>query len=43
MQKLMVPDISDYKNISDVYLLFFAILTVDVFVMFLARYFPEIF
>lgn len=43
MSKLMVPDISDYKNISDVYLLFFAILTVDVFVMFLARYFPDFF
>jgi hypothetical protein len=39
----MISDLSDYKNISDIYLLFFAILTVDVFVMFLARYFPEFF
>jgi hypothetical protein len=39
----MFPDISNFNNTSDVYLLAFAILTVDVIVMFFARYFPQIF
>ena len=38
----MVPDISDYKNNNDLIVLFFAILTVDVIVLFLTRYFPNI-
>jgi hypothetical protein len=38
----MVPDISNYKNTYDLVLLFFAILTVDVIVLFLTRYFPNI-
>ena len=37
---LPVPDISNYKNMYDLVLLFFAILTVDVIVLFLTRYFP---
>ena len=39
----MIPDISDYTNINDVFLIFFAILIVDVFVLFLVRYFPNFF
>jgi hypothetical protein len=39
----MIPDISDYHNVSDIIMLFFAILTVDVSVLFLIRYFPNIF
>jgi hypothetical protein len=35
--------IGNYKNISDIFIIFFAILTVDVLVLFLARYLPEIF
>jgi hypothetical protein len=36
-------DISDYKEVSDIPLLFFAILTIDVTVLFLTRYFPGFF
>jgi hypothetical protein len=39
----MIPDISDYYNIYDNLLIFFAILIVDVFVLFLVRYFPSFF
>jgi hypothetical protein len=40
----MKPEaISDYKNVSIIPLLFFAILTVDVTVLFLTRYFPRFF
>ena len=40
----MKPEaISDYKNVSIIPLLFFAILTVDVAVLFLTRYFPGFF
>ena len=38
----MIPDISDYTNINDIVILFFAILTVDVIVLIFARYFPNI-
>ena len=38
---MKLPDISDYKNIADQPILFFAILTVDVVVLFLTRYFPQ--
>ena len=38
---MKLPDISDYKNIADLPILFFAILTVDVVVLFLTRYFPQ--
>lgn len=40
---MTVPDISAYSNVWDIPLLFFAILTVDVCVLFLTRYFPEFF
>jgi hypothetical protein len=39
----MLPDLSNYKNIYDLVIIFFAILTVDVAVLFLTRYFPDIF
>jgi len=39
----MFADISNYENITDNFILFFAILTVDVIVLFLIRYFPNIF
>jgi len=39
----MLPDISNYYNLYDNVLLFFAILIVDVFVLFLVRYFPSFF
>lgn len=39
----MIPDISDYYNIYDNVLIFFAILMVDIFVLFLVRYFPSFF
>ena len=38
---MKIPDISDYKNGTDLLLLTVAILAVDVFVIFLARYYPE--
>jgi len=41
--EMTVSDISEYSNVWDVPLLFFAILTVDVCVLFLTRYFPGIF
>lgn len=37
-----LSDLSNYQNHSDLILLFFAILTVDVAVLFLTRYFPQI-
>ena len=40
---MTVPDISAYSNVWDIPLLFFAILTVDVCVLFLTRYFPGFF
>jgi hypothetical protein len=40
---IMFPDLSNYKNGNDLIIIFFAILTVDVVVIFLTRYFPEIF
>jgi hypothetical protein len=36
-------DISDYRDVSEIPLLFFAILTIDVTVLFLTRYFPGFF
>lgn len=39
----MSTNISNYKHSMDNVLLFFAILTVDVFVLFLVRYFPTVF
>ncbi len=36
-------DISNYKNISDFWYIFIAVLTVDVAVIFLVRYFPDFF
>ena len=40
---ITIPDISDYYNNSDILLLLFAIFFVDVFVLFLVRYFPVFF
>ena len=34
-----LPDISNFRDVSDMYYIFFAILTVDVVVLFLARYY----
>jgi len=39
----MTTNISNYKSVTDVFIIFFAILTVDVFVLFLVRYFPDFF
>jgi len=39
----MLADISNYENIYDNVLIFFAILMVDVFIVFLTRYFPDVF
>jgi len=38
---MKIPDISNYNNSSDLYILTIAILAVDVFVIFLTRYYPE--
>ena len=40
---ITIPDISDYYNNYDILLLIFAIFFVDVFVLFLVRYFPDFF
>lgn len=39
----MLPDISDYTNMNDIVILFFAIVTLDTIVLFLTRYFPNFF
>ena len=39
----MIPDLSDFRNTKDLFILFFAIVTVDCFVLFLTRYFPRFF
>jgi hypothetical protein len=37
----MLPDISKYENVYDIPLLFFAILMVNVFIIFFTRFFPN--
>lgn len=36
-------DISNYKNVSDLWYIFIAVLAIDVFVIFLTRFYPEVF